>query len=101
MRARSSRGLQNSSAAVAEVARTLRKQVGKTRRSWMGLYKLCTISWQSLLHEHFRLWMMRNRLFVIPSAILVVGMKTVPGSAQEKIQAFVNPYGKVVFTNLV
>jgi Transglycosylase SLT domain len=67
----------------------------------MGLYKLCTISWLSLLGEYFRLWMMRNRAFVILSAILVVGIWTVPGNAQDKIQAFVNPYGKVVFTNLV
>jgi soluble lytic murein transglycosylase-like protein len=67
----------------------------------MGLYKLCTISWLSLLGEYSRLWMMRNRFLVIPSAILVVTMLTIPSSGEDKIQAFVNPYGKVVFTNLV
>ena len=67
----------------------------------MGLYRLCTISWLSLLGEYSRLWMMRNRLFIIPSAILAVGMWAFPAGAEDKIQAFVNPYGKVVFTNLV
>jgi soluble lytic murein transglycosylase-like protein len=67
----------------------------------MGLYKLCTISWLSLLGEYSRLWMMRNRLFIVPGAILAVGIWAFPASAEDKIQAFVNPYGKVVFTNLV
>ena len=67
----------------------------------MGLYKLCTISWLSLLGEYCRLCRMRNRFFVIPSAILVVIMLTLPAIAEDKIQAFVNPSGKVIFTNLV
>jgi|SRR5262245_12737367 len=68
----------------------------------MGLYKPCTISWLSFLGEHFRWWLKRNRTVLIPSiSILMVSMSTDPARAEDKIQAFVNPNGKVVFTNLV
>jgi len=68
----------------------------------MGLYKPYTILWLSFLGEYFRLWVMRIRVVLIPStAILVISMSTDPARAEDKIQAFVNPNGKVVFTNLV
>ena len=68
----------------------------------MGLYKPCTISWLSFLGEHFRLWVTRTRPVLIPLiTILMVSMSTSPVRAEDKIQAFVNPNGKVVFTNLV
>ena len=68
----------------------------------MGLYKPCTISWLSFLGEHFRLWAMRIRSVLIPSTVIVViSMSTHPAKAEDKIQAFMNPNGKIVFTNLV
>ncbi|HKA18533.1 MAG TPA: transglycosylase SLT domain-containing protein [Blastocatellia bacterium] len=68
----------------------------------MGLYKPYTILWLSFLGEYFRLWVMRIRVVLIPStAVLVISMSTDPARAEDKIQAFVNPNGKVVFTNLV
>ena len=45
---------------------------------------------------------MKIRFSVILSfGVFVLGMQTIQASAEDKIQAFVNSYGKVVLTNLV
>jgi soluble lytic murein transglycosylase-like protein len=38
---------------------------------------------------------------ILSGAVLLIAMQTAPVSAEDKIQAFVNPSGKLVFTNLV
>ena len=38
---------------------------------------------------------------ILSGAVLLIGMQAAPVSAEEKIQAFVNSTGKLVFTNLV
>ena len=69
----------------------------------MGLYKRCTISWLSFLVEPLQVvGEVRSRLSTLVSgAILVVTMSAIPVAAQDKIQAFTNPIGRVVFTNIV
>ena len=69
----------------------------------MGLYKRCTISWLSFLVEPLQVvGEVRNRFSTLLSGvILVVTMSAIPAAAQEKIQAFTNPTGRVVFTNIV
>ena len=38
---------------------------------------------------------------ILSGVILLMGMQAAPSAAEDKIQAFVNSYGKIVFTNLV
>jgi hypothetical protein len=38
---------------------------------------------------------------ILSGTVLLIGIQAVPSIAEDKIQAFVNPNGKVVFTNLV
>lgn len=69
----------------------------------MGLYKLCTISWLSFSGRLLQIvGVMKFRIPVIVSGMaLAVSMYSIPANAEDKIQAFVNPDGKIVFTNLV
>ena len=69
----------------------------------MGLYKLCTISWLSFSGRLLQIvGVMKFRIPVIVSGMaLAVSMYSNPAKAEDKIQAFVSPDGKVVFTNLV
>jgi len=69
----------------------------------MELYKRCTISWLSLSAEPLQVVdVMRIRFSMFLSgAVLAVAMQPVSASAQDKIQAFVNSYGRIVFTNIV
>jgi len=69
----------------------------------MGLYKLCTISWLSFSGRLLQIvGVMKFRIPVIVSGMaLAVSMYSIRANAEDKIQAFVSPDGKVVFTNLV
>jgi soluble lytic murein transglycosylase-like protein len=69
----------------------------------MRLYRLCTISCLTISVELLQIVdRMQNRIPIILSgAILIVGLHSSAANAEDKIQAFVNSYGKVVFTNLV
>jgi hypothetical protein len=53
--------------------------------------------------SYFRLWVgMQSRFSVILSgSVLLIGMQVATASAEDKLQAFQNSSGKVVFTNLV
>jgi hypothetical protein len=44
---------------------------------------------------------MQTRFSVIIVALIVFASQAIPASGEDKIQSFVNPYGKVIFTNLV
>src|SRR5262245_48192160 len=68
----------------------------------MELYKRCTISWLSLSIEPLQVvGLMRIRFYpFLSGALMVVAMLAVPARAEDKIQAIVNSYGKVVFTNI-
>src|SRR5262245_31475329 len=53
--------------------------------------------------SYFRLWVgMQSRFSVILSgSVLLIGMQVATASAEDKLQAYQNSSGKVVFTNLV
>ena len=67
---------------------------------------MCTISWLSFsvkplyIVEAINLMQHRVRL-ILSGAVLLMAIHSVPSSAEDKIRAFVNPSGRVVFTNLV
>src|SRR5213592_3164454 len=67
------------------------------------LYKLCTISCLSFSLEPPQIVavMQRRWLKWLGVWILLLVVKTSPSFAEDKIQAFVNPDGKIIFTNLV
>jgi hypothetical protein len=68
----------------------------------MELYKPCTISWLTFLVDLLQVvGVMRIRFWMILTTAIVLGLLVVPANAEDKIQAYVNSYGRVVFTNLV
>jgi len=77
--------------------------VEKNLKNWKWLYKLCTISWLSFLYELLQIVGAMGFRYglILSGTMLMFGMQTAQGIAEDKIQAFVNSNGRVVFTNLV
>ena len=66
------------------------------------LYKLCTISWLSFLVRPLHIVAVVQRLWLtLLCGVVLLFVVTSSSFAEEKIQAFVSPSGKIIFTNLV
>src|SRR5436190_13874916 len=87
----------------AEAGLILLKPVEKTLKSWKRLYKVCTIPWLRFWVKPLQIvGVMQHRFSMILSgAVLLIGFQAAQSIAEDKIQAFVNSRGRVVFTNLV
>ena len=82
-----------------EVGQTSRRRGAKNPKNWIKLYRQCTILWRSYRVNHTRLCfiMKRSSLICVGSILILFWSSQAP--AEDRITAFVNAHGKVVFTN--
>src|SRR6266516_5971769 len=102
MQERSLRRWPSWSAVAVEGVLTLLKRAEKIPKSWNMLYKLCTMSWLSFLVRPLHIVAVVQRLWLtLLCGVVLLFVVTSSSFAEEKIQAFVSPSGKIIFTNLV